>query len=204
MPYAVRPDIEVDDAMRTNTLHIYAIGDVTAGMRLAHVASAQAVIAAKTIAGKKPEALNYDDIPRCTYTHPEVASVGLTERQALERGYAVVKARCPFVANGKAMDDNGGFVKIVAEKKSKKLLGVHLLGCHVTELVAGVSGMIHQNSDALQMGAAVYPHPTMSEAIMAAAHRLCGHTIHIQRKIEWSRCLTVRCSSIARQREDTR
>ena len=178
---AVRGAIEVDDAMRTNTPHIYAIGDVTAKLGLAHVASAQGVIAAEAIAGKQTAALNYINIPRCTYTHPEVASVGLTEQQATEQGYKVIAARCPFLANGKAMamDDNSGFVKIVAEQKSKRLLGVHLLGSHVTELVAGATGMISLNADAMQLGEVVHPHPTLGEAIMEAAHKLCGHAIHI-------------------------
>jgi dihydrolipoamide dehydrogenase len=177
----VRGAIEVDDTMGTNIGHIYAIGDVNAKMGLAHVASAQGMIAAEAIAGKETTALSYADIPRCTYAHPEVASVGLTERQAKEQGYDVVTANCPFVANGKAMamDDNSGFAKIVAEAKSKKILGVHLVGGHVTELVAGPTGAIAMGADAMHLGATVHPHPTLSEALMEAAHTLCGHAIHI-------------------------
>jgi dihydrolipoamide dehydrogenase len=176
-----RGAVVVDDAMRTNVPHIYAIGDVNARMGLAHVASAQGIIAAEAIAGRGTVPLRYADIPRCTYAHPEVASVGLTERQAVDQGYAVATAQCPFVANGKAlaMDDNSGFVKIVAEEKGRKILGAHLVGGHVTELVAGVTGMISLDADAARLGAVVHPHPTLSEAIMEAAHKLCGHAIHI-------------------------
>ena len=174
-------NIDVDDQMRTSIPHIYAIGDVNGKMGLAHVASAQAMIAAEAIAGHPTRQLVYTDIPRCTYAQPEVASVGLTEKQALEQGYDVKTAQCPFVANGKAlaMDDNSGFVKIVIERGAKKILGVHLIGGHVTELVAGATGMIEMDADAVQMGRAVYPHPTISESIMEAAHALCGHAIHI-------------------------
>jgi dihydrolipoamide dehydrogenase len=176
-----RGAIVVDETMRTSEGHIYAIGDVNGKMGLAHVASAQGIIAAETIAGKPTAALRYVDVPRCTYTHPEVASVGLTEHQAREQGHEVITARCPFIANGKAMamDDNSGFAKIVAEAQSKKILGVHLVGGHVTELVAGATGMIELGADAARLGATVHPHPTLSEAIMEAAHALCGHAIHI-------------------------
>lgn len=172
---------ETDNAMRTNIPHIYAIGDVTAKMCLAHVASTQGIIAAQAIAGENTKALNYAAIHRCTYTHPKVASVGLTEQQANEQGYQVIAARCPFVANGKALalDDSSGFVKIVAEENNKKILGLHLLGNHVTELVAGAAGIINLHADAVQLGTTVHPHPTMSEATTEAAHKLCGHAVHI-------------------------
>jgi len=177
----VRGAIDVNETLQTRTPHIYAIGDVTAKMGLAHVASAQGIIAAETIAGKQTAPLVYDDIPRCTYAHPEIASVGLTEKNALEKGHDIISASCPFIANGKAMamDDNSGFVKIVAEKKSKQILGIHLVGGHVTELVAGATGMIHLGANAVQLGVTVHPHPTLSEAIMEAAQKLCGHAIHI-------------------------
>lgn len=176
-----RGAIDVDEKMRTNTPHIYAIGDVNGKMGLAHVASAQGIIAAETMAGNTTAPLNYNDIPRCTYAHPEVASVGLTEARAREQGHDVITARCPFAANGKAvaMDDNSGFVKIVAERENKKILGVHLVGGHVTELVAGATGMIALGATAEQLGNTVHPHPTLSESLMEAAQALCGHAIHI-------------------------
>jgi dihydrolipoamide dehydrogenase len=173
--------IEVDETMRTSVPHIYAIGDVNGKMGLAHVASAQGMIAAETIAGRATVPLNYADIPRCTYAHPEVASVGLTEARARELGHEVITARCPFAGNGKAvaMDDNSGFAKIVAEAESKKILGVHLVGGHVTELVAGATGMMALGATAEQLSDTVHPHPTLSEALMEAAHALCGRAIHI-------------------------
>ena len=119
--------------------------------------------------------------PRCTYAYPEVASVGLAEARARELGHEVITARCPFAGNGKAvaMDDNSGFVKIVAEAKIKKLLSVHLVGGHVTELVAGATGMIGLGATAEQLSDTVHPHPTISEALMEVAHALCGRAIHI-------------------------
>ena len=173
--------IVADETMRTSAGHIYAIGDVNGKMGLAHVASAQGMIAAESIAGKPVAAIRYTDIPRCTYAYPEVASVGLTEQRAKEQGHDVIVARSPFLANGKAlaMDDNSGFAKVVAEAQSKKILGVHLVGGHVTELVAGATGMIESGADADRLGATVHPHPTLSEALMEAAHALCGHAIHI-------------------------
>jgi dihydrolipoamide dehydrogenase len=176
-----RGNIEVDPSMRSSNPGLYAIGDVTGKMGLAHVASAQGLIAAETIAGRQTRELSYTDIPRCTYAQPEVASVGLTEKLAREQGYDIAIAQCPFAANGKAlaMDDNTGFVKVVADQKTGRILGVHLVGGHVTELVAGPAGMITLESRAQDMAGTVYPHPTLSEALMEAAHALCGHAIHI-------------------------
>jgi dihydrolipoamide dehydrogenase len=176
-----RGHVDVDERMATTVPNLYAIGDVTGKLGLAHVASAQGMVAAEAIAGRPTHALDYVNIPRCTYAYPEVASVGLSEKQAREMGYEVVTAQCPFAANGKAlaMDDNFGFAKIVAETKEKKILGVHLVGAHVTELIAGPSGMISLGGRAAEWAQTVYPHPTMSEAIMEAAHALVGHAIHI-------------------------
>jgi dihydrolipoamide dehydrogenase len=176
-----RGHVDTDGRMATGVPNIYAIGDVTGKLGLAHVASAQGMIAAEAIAGQPTHALDYAKIPRCTYAYPEAASVGLSEKQAREMGYEVVTAQCPFAANGKAlaMDDNFGFAKIVAETKEKKILGVHLIGEHVTELIAGPSGMISLGCTAEQLAQTVHPHPTISEAIMEAAHALMGHAIHI-------------------------
>jgi dihydrolipoamide dehydrogenase len=173
--------IHVDETMRTSVPHIFAIGDVNGKMGLAHVASAQGMIAVETIAGRNTVPLNYTDIPRCTYAHPEVASVGLTEDRARELGHDVMIAICPFAGNGKAvaMDDNSGFAKIVAEAVSKRILGVHLIGGHVTELVAGATGIIALGATAEQLADTVHPHPTISEALMEAAQALCGRAIHL-------------------------
>jgi dihydrolipoamide dehydrogenase len=173
--------VEIDERMRTSVPSIYAIGDVTGKLGLAHVASAQGRIAAEAIAGRSTQALDYMKIPHCTYAYPEVASVGLSEKQAREMGYEVVTAQCPFAANGKAlaMDDNFGFAKIISETKGKKILGVHLVGEHVTELISGPSGMISLGCTAEELGQTVHPHPTISEAIMEAAQALMGHAIHL-------------------------
>ncbi|MEW6665382.1 MAG: dihydrolipoyl dehydrogenase [Thermodesulfobacteriota bacterium] len=173
--------IDIDEQMRTSIPGIFAIGDVTGKCGLAHAASAQGMIAAEAVAGLRTEALDYTTIPRCTYGYPEVASVGLAERQAKDRGYEVITARCPFAGNGKAvaMDENFGFAKIVAEARGKKILGVHLIGAHVTELIAGPAGLIRLGATAAQLGHTVHPHPTLSEALMEAAHAIMGHSIHL-------------------------
>ncbi len=172
--------IKIDDQMRTNVPNIYAIGDVTGKMALAHVASAQGIIAAETIAGHATRPLKYPNMPRCTYTHPEVASVGLTEAQAREQGYAVKVGKFAFQANGKAlgMNENSGFVKIVAESKYNEVLGVHMIGANVTEMIAGPTGMIGLETTIEELAGTVHPHPTMTEAVMEAAHAALGHAIH--------------------------
>jgi dihydrolipoamide dehydrogenase len=173
--------IQVNDQMQTNVPGIYAIGDVTGKLALAHVASAQGLVAAETIAGRKTHALDYRKMPRCTYTHPEVASVGLTESQAREQGYEVQVGKFPFQANGKALGlaENEGFVKIVSEKKYNELLGVFMIGPHVTELLAGPTGLIGLESTVEELAHTVHPHPTLSEVVMEAAHVALGQAIHI-------------------------
>ena len=175
----VRGFIDVDDAMRTNVPHIYAIGDVTGKMPLAHTAQAQALIAAGTITGQHTRKLNYDNIPRCIFGHIEVASVGLTEQQARGRGYSISTAKSNFLANGKAVaiNENTGFVKVVADACGK-LLGVHMIGPHVTELIAGAATLVSLGVTAEQAGEVVYPHPTLSEVLAEAIHALSGHSIH--------------------------
>lgn len=173
--------ITVNHQMQTNIPNIYAIGDITGKLGLAHVASAQGVIAAETIAGLQTEELIYENIPRCTFGEIEVASVGLTEKQAQERGYEVATIRSPFVSNGKAVafNENVGFVKIVADKNTKRVLGVHMVGNNVPELIAGPTSLIALGATVTQMAGVIYPHPTMSEAILEGAHFLDGHAIHI-------------------------
>ena len=173
--------IEIDNQMRTNVPNIYAIGDVTGKLALAHVASAQGLIAAEAIAGQTTRVLKYENLPRCTYTHPEVASVGLTESQAREQGYEVKTGQFPFQPNGKALglNENIGFVKIVAEAKYNEVLGVHLIGSGVTELVAGPTAMIGLETTLEELARTVHPHPTLSEVVMEAAHVALGEAIHI-------------------------
>ncbi len=172
--------ISVNEQMQTNISNIYAIGDVTGKLALAHVASAQGIIAAEAIAGHSPHALQYPNMPRCTYIHPEVASVGLTEAQAREQGHEIKTGKFTFQANGKALGlaENIGFVKIVADAKYNEILGVHMVGPHVTELLAGPTGMIGLESTLEELAHTVHPHPTLSEVVMEAAHAALGQAIH--------------------------
>jgi dihydrolipoamide dehydrogenase len=174
-------NIDIDAQMRTSVPNIYAIGDVTGKLGLAHVASAQGLIAAEAIAGLKTHPLHYAKIPRCTYSAPEIASVGLTEQQAKEAGYEVITAKFPFQPNGKAaaMAEPVGFVKLVAEANYKEVLGAHFIGSHVTELIAGPTGMIGLETTAEELARTIHPHPTMSEVVMEAAHMLVGPAIHL-------------------------
>jgi dihydrolipoamide dehydrogenase len=175
-----RDQILIDNHMCTNIPGIYAVGDVTGKLGLAHAASAQGMAAAAAIAGRPAPALEYVNIPRCTYAYPEVASVGLTEEAAKERGVDVTTAVYPFLANGKAlaMADNKGFVKLVSDAADKRILGVHIIGGHVTELIAGPTGMLTMASTADELTRSIHPHPTLSEAVMEAAHMLTGHAVH--------------------------
>lgn len=173
--------ITVDEMMRTNFPSVYAIGDVTGVMPLAHVASAQALVAVEAIAGMEPEALVYANMPRCTYASPEVASVGLTEAQAGEQGYDVQVGQFPFRANGKALAINvyEGFVKIVSDARYDQILGVHMIGPHVTDMIAEAAGMMRLETTTEELARTVHPHPTLSEAVMEAAHAVLGQPIHI-------------------------
>ncbi|MFQ5614423.1 MAG: dihydrolipoyl dehydrogenase [Anaerolineae bacterium] len=176
-----RGAIQIDDRMQTNVPGIYAIGDVTARLPLAHVASAQGLVAAEAIAGQATPAFDYKKMPRCTYCHPEVASVGLTEAEARDAGYEIEVGRFPFRANGKALglNDYDGFVKVIAEAQYGEVLGVHMVGAHVTEMIAGPTGMIGLETTVEELARTVHPHPTMSEAIMEAAHVAAGAGVHV-------------------------
>jgi dihydrolipoamide dehydrogenase len=152
--------ITVDETMRTNLPNVYAIGDVTGRMPLAHVASAQAIVAVEAIAGQESEALVYANIPRCTYASPEVASVGLTEAQAKEEGYDVKTGQFPFRANGKALaiNDYEGFIKIVSDAQYDQILGVHMIGPHVTDMIAEATGMIRLETTTEELARTVRPY----------------------------------------------
>ena len=173
--------IVIDDKLQTNVPGIYAIGDVTGKLALAHVASAQGIAAAEAIAGHATETFDYNKMPRCVYCHPEIASVGLTEAQAREMGYDVQVGQFPFRADGKALaiNDYEGFVKIVAENQYNEILGVHIIGPHVTELIAGPAGMLRLEATLEELARTVHPHPSLSEAIMEAAHVTLGEPIQI-------------------------
>lgn len=176
-----RKAIGIDEYMRTNVSHIYAIGDVTGLLQLAHVAEAQGVIAAETIAGAETLALgDYRMLPRATFCQPQVASFGLTEEQARDEGYDVKVAKFPFTANGKAhgLGDPSGFVKLVADAKHGELLGGHLIGHDVSELLPELTLAQKWDLTANELARNVHTHPTMSEALQECFHGLTGHMIN--------------------------
>jgi dihydrolipoamide dehydrogenase len=176
-----RKAIGIDEYMRTNVPHIYAIGDVTALLQLAHVAEAQGVVAAETIAGADTLPLgDYRMLPRATFCQPQVASFGLTEQQARDEGYDVVVAKFPFTANGKAhgLGDPSGFVKLIADAKYGELIGGHLIGHDVSELLPELTLAQKWDLTATELARNVHTHPTMSEALQECFHGLTGHMIN--------------------------
>jgi dihydrolipoamide dehydrogenase len=175
-----RGNIVVDDHMRTNVPGVYAIGDVTGKMALAHVASAQGIIAAETLAGEETRPLDYDAVPRCTYCQPQVASFGITEAEAIEGGHDVAVGEFPFRPNGKALalGEREGFVKIVADQTTGEILGASLVGPEVTELLPELVLARTWELTPEEIARAVHAHPTLSEALMEAAHGVFGQPIH--------------------------
>jgi dihydrolipoamide dehydrogenase len=177
-----RGAIEIDDYMRTNVPHIYAIGDVTAKLQLAHVAEAQGVVAAETIGKAETMTLgDYRNMPRATFCSPQVASFGLTEQQARDAGYDVKVAKFPFSANGKAngLGEPIGFVKLIADGEHLELLGGHLIGPDVSELLPELTLAQKWDLTALEAARNVHTHPTLSEALQEAFHGLAGHMINL-------------------------
>jgi dihydrolipoamide dehydrogenase len=173
--------VAVDEFMRTSVPNIYAIGDVTASPALAHVASREGTLAVDHMAGRHVQTINYRAVPNCTYSHPEVASVGLTERAAREAGYDVRVGKFPFSALGKAMivGDTGGFVKIVAEKRYDEVLGIHIIGPKATELIAEATLGIKMETTVEEIANTIHAHPTLAEAMLEAAHGVYGEAIHV-------------------------
>lgn len=173
--------VVVDEFYRTTLPGVYAIGDIVPGPSLAHVASAEGIICVEQIAGHHPEPLDYGNIPGCTYCHPEVASVGLTEAQAKEKGYEVKVGKFPFSASGKASASGhkDGFVKVVFDAKYGEWLGCHMIGEGVTDMIAEAVVARKLETTAHEIIKAVHPHPTMSEAIMEAAAQAFGECIHL-------------------------
>ncbi len=171
----------VDEYYRTNVKGVYAIGDITDGPALAHVASAEAIICVEKIAGHSPEALDYENIPSCTYCSPEVASVGITEQQAKEDGLKVKVGKFPFSASGKATASGAkeGFVKLLFEEKYGELVGAHMIGANVTEMIAEIVAIRKLETTGHELIKTVHPHPTMSEAVMEAAAAAYGEVIHL-------------------------
>jgi dihydrolipoamide dehydrogenase len=176
-----RGAIEIDDFMRTSVPHIYAIGDVTAKLQLAHVAEAQGVVAAETIGKTETMTLgDYRMMPRATFCSPQVASFGLTEQQARDAGYDVKVAKFPFSANGKAngLGEPIGFVKLVADAAHLELLGGHMIGPDVSELLPELTLAQKWDLTALEAARNVHTHPTLSEAVQEAFHGIAGHMIN--------------------------
>lgn len=173
--------IQVNEYYQTNMPGYYAIGDVVPGPALAHVASAEGIICVEKIAGHHPEALDYGNIPGCTYCSPEVASVGMTEAKAKAAGYEVRIGKFPFSASGKASASGAkeGFVKLVFDKKYGELLGAHLIGANVTEMIAEIVAIRKLETTGHELIKTVHPHPTMSEAIMEAAAAAYDEVIHL-------------------------
>jgi len=173
--------IEIDERMATNIPDIWAIGDVTAKLMLAHVGSAQAMVCAENIAGVETTTLDYEMMPRATYCQPQVASFGITEEQAKERGYEVKVGRFPFQANGKALGlgESAGWVKIIVDAKYGEILGAHMIGPEVTELLPELTIAQMMELTPAEIARNVHAHPTLSEVLMEAAHSVEGHAIHI-------------------------
>ncbi len=171
----------VDDFYRTNIPNVYAIGDIVKGQALAHVASAEGIICVEKITGHHPSPLNYGNIPGCTYCSPEIASVGMTEKQAKEAGYEIKVGKFPFSASGKASAAGAkeGFVKVIFDAKYGEWLGCHMIGANVTEMIAEAVVARNLETTGHEIIKSVHPHPTMSEAIMEAAAMAYGEVIHL-------------------------
>ena len=176
-----RGKIKVDGYYRTNVEGVYAIGDIVHGPALAHVASAEAICCVEKLAGLTPEPIDYGNIPGCTYTSPEVASVGLSEAKAAETGYELKIGKFPFTASGKASaaGANDGFIKLIFNAKDHTLLGAHLVGANVTEMIAELVLARKKGVTAHDIIKTVHPHPTMSEAVMEAAAAAYDEVIHL-------------------------
>lgn len=173
--------VAVDEFYRTNLEGVYAIGDIVHGPALAHVASAEGIICVEKIAGLEVQSLDYGNIPGCTYTSPEIASVGLTEKAAQEKGFEIKVGKFPFTASGKASSAGAkdGFVKLIFDAKYGELLGAHMIGANVTEMIAEIVVARKLEITGHDLIKAVHPHPTMSEAIMEAAAAAYGEVIHL-------------------------
>jgi dihydrolipoamide dehydrogenase len=172
--------VPVDGLMRTKVANVYAIGDVVNTPWLAHVASAEGILAVEHMAGHEVRPLDYDLTPSCTYCEPEVGSVGLSEAKARERGHDVAVGKFSFMASGKAriLGKAQGFVKIVRDKKYDQVLGVHIIGPHATDLIAEACVAMRLETTAEEIFRTIHAHPTLSEAVMEAAHASHGAAIH--------------------------
>ena len=172
--------VEIDQFMRTGEPNVYAIGDIVPTPALAHCGSAEGIVAVEHIAGKDPRPINYDHVPNATYTEPEVASVGLTEKKAKERGYEVKIGKFPMTANSKAkiIGESNGLVKYVVDAKYDEILGVHIVGPKATELIVEACAALELEATSESIAKTMHAHPTLSEALMEAAEDVAGHAIH--------------------------
>jgi dihydrolipoamide dehydrogenase len=172
--------VVTDGQMRTADPHLYAVGDIAGGLWLAHVATHEGIAAVHAIAGEEVEEIDYVKMPRATYSRPQVASIGLTSEQCAERGLKTKVGKMPMQASGKAVieGDTAGFVKVIADAETDELLGVHMIGHHVTELIAESSTAMLLEATAWEISSAVHPHPTLSEAMGEAAMAVDGKSIN--------------------------
>ena len=175
-----RGKVTVDPYYRTSVPGIYAIGDIVPGPALAHVASAEGICCVEAICGLNPDPVDYTTVPSCVFTQPEVASVGMTEQEARERGIEYKVGRFPFTASGKATaaGDRDGFVKLLFDA-DERLLGAHLVGASVTEMLAEPTLARHLGATAHRIARTIHAHPTMNEGIMEAAEAALGAAIHL-------------------------
>ncbi|MCG7346557.1 dihydrolipoyl dehydrogenase [Sporosarcina sp. ACRSL] len=173
--------IQTKPTFQTKESHIYAIGDCIGGLQLAHVASHEGIAAVEHIAGNSPDPINYTNVSRCIYSSPEAASVGLTEDQAKEQGFDIKVGKFPFAAIGKALvnGNSDGFVKIIADKTSNDILGVHMIGGHVTDLISEAGLAMVLDATPWEVASTIHPHPSLSEVIGEAALAVDGVAIHM-------------------------
>lgn len=173
--------IQVNDYFQTKERHIYAIGDVIGGLQLAHVASREGMIAVEHIAGLNPEPLDYSLVPKCIYSSPEIASVGWTEQEAKEKGLNLKIGKFPFRAVGKALvyGQSDGFVKLIVDRDTDDVLGVHMIGPHVTDMISEAGLARFLDAASWEVAHAIHPHPTLSEALGEAAFSVAGKAIHL-------------------------
>jgi dihydrolipoamide dehydrogenase len=173
--------IEVDEFLRTNVEGVYSIGDVAGPPLLAHKASHEGIVCVENIAGQGHGPVDYSNIPNCTYAHPEVASVGLTEDEAKEQGFDIEVGKFPWVGIGRAVaaGDTEGFIKVIRDRQYSEILGAHIVGPHATELIAEFVVGRHLEATVEEMEKAMHPHPTLSEGVAEAALAALGRAIHI-------------------------
>jgi dihydrolipoamide dehydrogenase len=172
--------VVVDNHQRTNVPNVYAIGDVTGGKMLAHVALAEGIVAAENIDGQG-SVMDHKTVPVCVYCEPEIASVGLSEDEARQQGYDVVTGKFPLLASGKALalGETDGFAKVVCDRETGEILGVHLIGPHASDLIGEAALAMKLECTSEEIGELIHPHPTISEALMEAARAVSNKTIQI-------------------------